>query len=482
MRDARPSPPRSALLLPWLVLAALLLSPLASAQEDAALEPYRQHMRVGVDLYTQKNYVAAISEFEEAYKAKPKASPLVNIALCHKAMFAYPKAVHALETALEKHSDTMSEDEKKAAQKEIEEMRALLAYVTFAVTPNSQFVVWIDGEAHPEAAQGQAVAVSPGPRTVRVSAEGYAAVEEQVKLTSGARALKYTLLPNMGFVRIKAHGAKYAIAVDQKALDYGEWSGLLSPGPHVIEMYVPGNPAAPYRVRLDVEVGKSYEIAPGKGGVQLLGGAAPGTLPPLVPKPPEKPIAGPFFLTTVSLFGPTEQPAAFDGEGVSPGVSAGARLGYRVNTPVSFDAMFEYSNILIEKSFDDAFNYNLEMVRAGLNMRLQTPGRVARFYGNIGGGVTYEDLDFSFPAGGLQTCEGAGAIATSRKRSCKDVSGVDGHFLIEAGLQFSFGGVLVDAAFGTYLQSTRGFGSGTYRDWLPIFQAGLRVGYGWWGL
>lgn len=475
MRAVRQSPPRCAPF--WLLLATLLLSPAASAQEDAALEPYRQHMKVGVDLYTQKNYVAAISEFEEAYKAKPKASPLVNIALCHKAMFAYPKAVSALSAALEKHSDTMSDDEKKAAQKEIEEMRALLAYVTFDVTPSSQFVVWIDGEAHPEAAQGKEVAISPGPRTVRVSAEGYAAVEEQVKLASGARALKYKLLPNMGFVRIKAQGAKYAIAVDQKALDYGQWSGLLSPGPHVIEMYIPGSPTAPYRVRLDVEVGKSYEIAPGKGGVQLLGGAPPTT----PPKPPDRPITGPFVLTTVSLFGPTEQPAAFNGEGVSPGVSVGARVGYRVNTPVSFDAMFEYSNILIEKGFDDSINYNLELARAGLNMRLQTPGRVARFYGNIGGGLTYEDLEFSFPAGRLDDCL-TPFNATTRKRSCNDVSGVDGHFLIEAGLQLSFGGVLVDAAFGTYLQSTRGFGSGTYRDWLPIFQAGLRVGYGWWGL
>ncbi len=470
--------PRSAPL--WLVIAALALSPAALAQEDATLEPYRQHMRVGVDLYTQKNYVAAIAEFEEAYKARPKASPLVNIALCHKAMFAYPKAIRALETTLEKHSDTMTDDEKKAAQKEIEEMRALLSYVTFKVAPG-QFTVVIDGEAHPEAAQGKAVMLSPGPHTVKVSSEGYAGVEEQVKLASGPRELEYTLRPNMGFVHIKAQGAKYAIAVDQKALEYGEWSGLLAPGPHVIEMYIPGSPTPPYRVRLDVEVGKTYEVSPGKGGVPLLGGTTtPPTAPP-APKPPAKPITGPFVLATVSVFAPTEQPAAFNGEEMSPGVSVGLRGGYRVNTPVSFDAMFEYSNMLTKKDIDDEINYNLEQIRGGLNMRLQTPGKIARFYGNFGGGIVYDDLEFSYPAGRLDDCLSP-FTATSRKVSCTNVDGVDGYFLIEAGLQFSFGGVLVDAAIGTYLQSTRGFGSGTYRDWLPIFQGGLRVGYGWWGM
>ena len=70
--------------------------------------------------------------------------------------------------------------------------------------------------------------------------------------------------------------------------------------------------------------------------------------------------------------------------------------------------------------------------------------------------------------------------ATNRGKSCTDVEGLDGYFRIEAGLQFSFGSVLVDLALGTDLQSTRGFGSGTYRDWLPMFQGGLRVGYALW--
>jgi hypothetical protein len=242
----------------------------------------------------------------------------------------------------------------------------------------------------------------------------------------------------------------------------------------VVEWYLPGTAASSYRVRLDVEIGKVYDLAPGKGGVPIQESGA--VTPPPPPKPPVKPVTGFFALASVSLFWPTEQPAAFSGEDVSAGVSAGLRVGYRVNTPVSFDAMFEYSNILVRRHLDETINYNLELVRGGLNMRLQTPGKVARFYGNFGGGAVFDSLDFNYgtASDGLSKCTNEG------KASCKDASGPDGYFLIEGGLQFSFGSVLVDLAVGTVLQSTRGFGLKTYGDWLPLFQTGLRVGYAAW--
>src|SRR6185503_15191403 len=61
-------------------------------------DAYRLHMDNGVKLYQDKNFAAAIAEFEAAYKARPKASPLMNISLCYKSVFAYPKAIAALET------------------------------------------------------------------------------------------------------------------------------------------------------------------------------------------------------------------------------------------------------------------------------------------------------------------------------------------------------------------------------------------------
>src|ERR1044072_2699300 len=81
--------------------------PAEAATADPATEAYKQHMSNGVKLFQDKNYAAAITEFQAAYDAKPKASPLINIALCHKGMYQYPKAVASLRAALEKHGDAM---------------------------------------------------------------------------------------------------------------------------------------------------------------------------------------------------------------------------------------------------------------------------------------------------------------------------------------------------------------------------------------
>src|SRR5438477_7435815 len=91
-----------------LILVCALASPIASfvalpvAHADGATEApgYKQHMENGVKVYEDKNYEAALVEFEAAYGIKKKPGPLLNIALCHKKLFNYPKAIRALETAL----------------------------------------------------------------------------------------------------------------------------------------------------------------------------------------------------------------------------------------------------------------------------------------------------------------------------------------------------------------------------------------------
>lgn len=458
--------------------AAPSASPSASASAaplpDSAADLYRQHMDVGISFYEQKNYPAAIAEFQEAYKARPKASPLVNMALCYKAQFAYTRAIKALEKALSQHADTMDENDKKAAQTEIEEMRARLAYVTFKVTP-ADFAVEVDGETFPEASTGSPVALSPGPHNIKITADGFADVEQQITVASGQRTLEYTLSPNKGFVRVKAPGPTFEIAIDAKVYGTGEWAGLIPPGAHTVEWYVPRT-ASVYRVRLDVEAGRTYELSPGKGGIPIneMGNPLPPKPPPA---PPPRPVTGFFALAAVSPFWPTEQPSAFRGEDASAGVSVGTRAGYRVNTPVSFDAMVAYSNLLVRRHLEPDVSYSLEMLRAGLNMRLMTPGKIARFYGNFGGGFVFNSLDFTYDGvtDGLTKCTGGSSTV-----SCKDGSGFDGYLLFEAGLQFNFGNILVDGTFGTIFQSTRGFGLRTYNDWLPLIEVGIRVGYSTW--
>src|SRR5262245_20858632 len=85
-----------------------------AADTSAVEASYKRHMSIGVKLFQDQNYEAAIVEFDAAYRAKPKASPLVNIALCQKALFRYPKAITTLEMAVSKHGETLSDADRKA--------------------------------------------------------------------------------------------------------------------------------------------------------------------------------------------------------------------------------------------------------------------------------------------------------------------------------------------------------------------------------
>ena len=80
----------------------------------AQADSYKQHMDNGVKLYEDKNYAAAIAEFQAAYEARANPNPLLNIALCDKQMFHYPQAIAALVKALATHGDAMTADDKKA--------------------------------------------------------------------------------------------------------------------------------------------------------------------------------------------------------------------------------------------------------------------------------------------------------------------------------------------------------------------------------
>src|SRR5262249_16357848 len=101
-----------------LALALAVASPIAMILERPALAQeaaYKEHMDNGVKLYADQNYEGALVEFKAAYKARPKASPLTNIALCYKSLFKYPKAIAALEKATTEHGDEMDPADKQAA-------------------------------------------------------------------------------------------------------------------------------------------------------------------------------------------------------------------------------------------------------------------------------------------------------------------------------------------------------------------------------
>lgn len=476
-------------------MLALLLTPAVTrAQADAVSagdsspdETYKLHMRNGVKLFQDRNYGAAIVEFQAAYDAVPKASPLVNIALCHKASFKYPKAISSLELALAQHRDSMDESDIKAAEAAVTEMRALLAYVTVKLTPR-EAKLFVDEEALPPFAADAPVALGPGTHKLSATAPGYADGAQTVTVASGQNdvVVELRLIADQGYVHVEASDAQTAIAVDGRPMGYGSWAGLLPPGAHVIQMYVPDGATESRQVL--VVAGKTIEVGPGKGGVTVQ--AAQPTTPGRKAPPeaaPSEPKRGIFALATGSLLGPAQHPVGFPDPKQNTGAAVGLRAGYRVSNMAAFDLGFEYGNATLRSNKSDDLEYSITSLRIGLDLRLMTTGDTVRFVGSLGGGAVQSTLAFSLTESVLTACINGdyGECDDKLLRSCTDESGctgLDPYFALEAGIELDFDGVLLGAAIGGNVQSTKGIDPGSPYDNNPVgfFGGGLRVGFGAW--
>lgn len=461
-----------------LVAATLMTAPYAAsaqptragaASEDDA--SYKPHMTNGVKLFQDKNYEAAIAEFEAAYRIRPKASPLVNIALCEKALFRYPKAIARLEKALSEHGDTLTTADKKAAEDAVRELRALLAYVTVRLEPKTATLI-VDGEEQPRGAADAPVPVGPGTHRIGARAEGYASHEESVAVASGDKdkVVVVALIPDKGWVSVRAVDRATQIDIDGRPVSPGAWAGFLPPGPHAVRIHRAGEGGLAWNVV--VTAGKVVEIDERQGGSPM---GVPTGLPPggdrrpEKQKPPAPPREGFYGLATGAVF------ALYDGDlTTDPGWSVGLRGGFRPTSIFGLEALADFRRIDGRGTFSFASNatgtfgdtkLTIQSVRLGGATRFMSRGRVVSFVQELGGGVAFNSVDLG--------CAG-----------CADASGADFFLLSESGIELDFAGIffgaVVEQGASSFLGSSNADGQTPIDGVAASIGLGLRVGYGTW--
>jgi hypothetical protein len=257
------------------------------------------------------------------------------------------------------------------------------------------------------------------------------------------------------------------IAVDQRIVGSGTWTGLLPPGSHLVQ--ITGQGGQPFTADILVVAGKPLTVRPGAAQFP--------PLPPLpLPRkdPPVLPTKrGLYVIATASLLFPTRYPTGFPRPEVNSGGAGGIRLGYQVNGVAGFDAFFEHSSLFTPSTSDPTGGYTLISNRIGADLRLMTPGKMVRAVGVIGGGVVLDSLSFEKSRPGCAPVE------------CEKGSGADPFLLVEAGLEFEFSGVLLGLALESEFQSSRGITTANNtapfsNDPLIHLGPGLRVGYAFW--
>ncbi len=469
-------------LLQLLVLLSCLgaETALAQATPDApvasAEQAYSQHMQNGVRLFNSNDFKTALTEFEAAYRALPKASPLINQALCYRQLSNYPKVVDRLERALSLHQSELSEEDRAAATRTRDEARALLAFLTIEVSPKGA-QVWVDGES---VEQLDAVPVGPGEHDVRAALAGYLDETTRVRVVSSDRTtVRLTLAPALGELRITAMSSDTPIELDGKIVGKGSFQSQVAPGPH--------------RVRLVGETGTGTVVVVAEKLVELEPSKGVGALPPLPSDAPaqDKPVRGFFGHVNGAVLFPFYHPRRLEGfedGAVSSGGYIGGRAGYRVHTYAAFEGMLEVGNVEGPANGAGEATYSLTSVRLGPTLRLMSPGDMVRFVGTVGGGLAvhimgYEDLRE----------QPSNPLCPEAQETCS-TNGVDFFAMTEAGLEVDFDGVLIAASAALYLSGTKGMNDEVFAGEqaatnvekpyanriLPMAGPRVHIGYAFW--
>ncbi len=456
--------------------------------EPTKQQKYERHMGVGVRLFRAGDYKAALTEFEAAYEAVPKASPLINQALCWRQLNKFTKAVGRLELALSKHEAEMTDDDKAEARRAIDEMRAVFGFVTLRLKPEGA-TVRVDEEDVPAEALAGKIPLTPGEHVIEVSARGHLTKTQKVRVVSGSDAtIEIELGAATGTLKIVAAKKTTPIEIDGTIVGSGTWQGPVGAGTHEV------------RAVGESGVGR-VEIASGAMVVlDLTEGSGISPLPP-VPKPdaPKKKAAeedvkrGFYGSVNGGILFPFKHPQFFDQpfdgetlEGVSSGGYVGLRPGYRVHTYAGFEGLLEYGNVTGPANGTEDKSYSLTSIRFGPVVRLMSPGEVIRFVGTLGGGfavhfLSYEGVDADLVCPGLQS------------DNCAS-SGVAFVAMSELGFEVDIDRVLIGLSLAFYLSGTKGMddfdeNSTLVRDnieepykngILPMMGPRIHIGYGFW--
>ncbi len=455
-------------------------APAAGASDaDPTTEQARLHFKNGVKLFQDTNYPGALAEFEAAYRLKPGASSLKNIALCLKALFRYGEAADALNRVLSVHGKELSPEEKTAIESAIGELSSLVGSIVVRVTP-SDARVFVDGRYVDPKERASGIGLNTGEHTLSADAAGYTKISRAIRVAGGQKnvLIELALQAVAGFVRIKTEDPQAAIAIDQKPLSLGEWSGAVSAGRHYVQVYREG--FVPFEQAFVVEVGRSQEIS-----APVLEKRPEGVEDPAKPPVKLKQVRGFYGVVALSGQGLRGSPGNLKvDESNASGAAFGVRAGYRLWTPIAAELMLESARHDSVKACDESApgsscdtnpvtrTFSLDSLRIGPNLRIMSAGDTLRFTSTVGVGAVRHQIELDHLED--QSKEGLPA---------DEAHGWDPYFLLEIGIQYNWGHVLLELAGLLYVDGASNVKSSAgwapYKDTGGLLIGGLGLKAGW---
>ncbi len=231
----------------------------AAAKADPQLAEAKRHFEQAVALFNDGDFGGALAEFEASYQIHPSAGVLYNIGLTQKSLYLYDEALTSLRKYLV-DAQKVPKDKRAEVTQLISEMQALLATVTFAVTPAGTTVT-LDGRELGRAPTLGSYGVAAGMHTFDFAAAGYKPAKQELKVVAG-QPLTLTVslekIPTTGRVRVVVKPPLAEVIIDDKPRGPGPVELELPLGGHTLSVQLAGYTS--YQGELVVTAGQSRQV------------------------------------------------------------------------------------------------------------------------------------------------------------------------------------------------------------------------------
>lgn len=236
-------------------------APGPAPSSDFKREEARHHFEQAVALYEEGNYPGALAEFQAAHDVVPASATLYNIGLTYKALYRYPDAIETLERFLVEgtRDGKVSADRRKQVQQLIDEMKSLLAPITFVLAP-AQARLAIDGrQARP--ADGGVIQLAAGAHVAEVVADEHEPQRREFTVAAGIPlTLEFRLsrIVRTGTVRVTSSQPGTRVTIDGQERGFAPLALELGAGGHQIGARAEGY--QPFRGELMLGAGQERSL------------------------------------------------------------------------------------------------------------------------------------------------------------------------------------------------------------------------------
>jgi len=210
----------------------------AAANRDEA----RASFEKGIALFEEEAWDAALVEFLRSRELYPTRAATKDAALCLRKLHRFDEALDLFEALLREFPSLPTED-RSLAEHELHELATLVGALDIRAAEAGASIV-IDGRER-GTTPAAALRVNAGTHLVRLSREGFVALERQVQVPGGQTVtLQATLaaLTRGGRLKVSEQsGGSVDVVVDNVVVGKTPWEGTLTVGEHSVLLRGAGN-------------------------------------------------------------------------------------------------------------------------------------------------------------------------------------------------------------------------------------------------